>query len=54
VLDKHPEALATLREVRSKLMAGAASVAEAKETIDPVVRGGRRGKATAKLAKARG
>jgi HTH-type transcriptional regulator/antitoxin MqsA len=55
VLDKHPEALATLREVRSKLMAGAASVVDAKENADPkLVRRGRRGKATAKLAKARG
>jgi HTH-type transcriptional regulator/antitoxin MqsA len=55
VLDKHPEALATLREVRSKLMAVAASVADAKKSRDPkVARHGRRRKATAKLAKARG
>jgi len=55
VLDKHPEALATLREVRSKLMTVATSVTNAKRKTDPkVVRRGRQSKATAKLTKARG
>jgi len=55
VLDKHPEALATLREVRSRLLAVAASGTDAKKNRNSkaVRRGGRRNP-TAKLAKGRG
>jgi HTH-type transcriptional regulator/antitoxin MqsA len=55
VLDKHPEALATLRDVRAKLMPAAPSVTDAKRNADP--KSARRGhprKASTKLAKARG
>jgi HTH-type transcriptional regulator/antitoxin MqsA len=55
VLDKHPEALATLRDVRSRLTAAAPSVTDAKRKADPkVVRRGHRREASAKLGKARG
>lgn len=55
VLARHPEALATLRDVRSKMMAVAASVTDTKRNADQkVVRRGRRRKATTKLVKARG
>lgn len=55
VLDKHPEALAILRDVRSRLTASAASVVgEKNDTDSKVIRRGRRGKAIAKQVKARG
>ena len=55
VLDRHPEALATLRDVRAKLKAVQPSATDAKRNSDSeIVRRARGRKPTAKLAKARG
>ena len=55
VLNKHPEALATLRDVRSGLMTVVASATATKKATDAKVSGhARQRKATGKLAKARG